>query len=159
MESIASELESITAELWGSMFTDLELTNGGTLAAGRQRTCLVWIEGDPQRALLARFPEDLAVLLTQSLLGEVDQPDSTAIVDAVGEIGNILAGNVKACFGQHAQLSLPAVTSGADFEIETVGTRQVASRTFTTGDHVFAVEVLEAVRPVGNDAATTHDPS
>lgn len=145
MTSIGDELEAITAELWEAMFTDdLSLTVGGERQGGPHRSCLVWIEGDPQRGVCAQFPEALAVELTKSLLRSPDTPDNEAIADAVGELGNILAGNIKTCFPGHATLSLPAVTSGADYELKTLGTKELATRTFTTGGGVFVVSLLEA---------------
>lgn len=153
MTEIGEQLELITAELWSAMFShDFTLAIGGDPVSGPQRTCLVWIEGDVQRAVLAQFPEGLAIALTQSLLGESSVPNSESIVDAIGELGNIIAGNVKACFHEHASLSLPTVTSGTDYAMTTVGAIQLAVRYFTTGGYSFAVSVLEAAPSAGKDA-------
>lgn len=144
--NIGDELEAITADLWAAMFgSEFELSLGGILPTTRLMSCLVWINGEPQRAVLAQFPEELAAALTKALLGQGGTPDNAATIDAVGELGNILAGNLKACFPGRSRLSLPAVTSGTDYEIDTIGASEIAVRTFSTADQVFTVTVLEAL--------------
>lgn len=54
-----------------------------------------------------RLDRALAQLLAAQMMG-VEDPSTDDVLDAVGELGNIVGGNVKSMLGQSARLSLPS---------------------------------------------------
>ena len=63
----------------------------------------------------------------------------------VGELTNIVAGDVKALLPHPSALSLPTVAFGSDYEIAVVGTRQIASVTFTSETYPLVVSVSQRI--------------
>lgn len=65
------------------------------------------------------------------------------IRDAVGELTNVAAGNLKGALPEPYLLSLPTVVEGDDFRTHLPNGRQVAHSDFTCGDDRFTVLVFE----------------
>ena len=72
------------------------------------------LEGADGVTVVVEMEPGLAVLSAAALLGvEPDDLDDAAIEDAVGEIANVVGGNLKGAMGDEAcALSLPVVTHG-----------------------------------------------
>ena len=49
--------------------------------------------------------------------GEVDDD----VRDAMGELANMIGGNIKSCLGPEMRLSLPSVIDGCDYEVRVCG--------------------------------------
>ncbi|QEL13774.1 chemotaxis protein CheX [Limnoglobus roseus] len=65
------------------------------------------------------------------------------IHDAVGELVNMIGGNLKSLLPPPCFLSLPSVTHGQDVEMNIIGGRCLAKMTFETPNGVFLVAVME----------------
>ena len=79
-----------------------------------------------QGSIEIQISEVFARLITASLHGiEVEEIESDeAVEDVIREMSNTIAGHLKANFqesGLSCELSIPSVTTGSDFEIETLG--------------------------------------
>ncbi len=68
------------------------------------------------------------------------------INDALGELTNIVGGNIKALLPEPSQLSMPAVTEGTDYLFSVPNSRPLAELTFSCEGKPFTVTVLEAQR-------------
>ena len=108
------DMNHIVGELWSTVFG---LGINPTAPApfdGRVITATVNMTGDTATSVVVRCGDDLAEQLAARALGLDEaalEPDD--LHDTVGEVANILAGNVKAMLGGQLRLSLPAVTDGA----------------------------------------------
>jgi len=69
------------------------------------------------------------------------------IQDGMSEIGNMLAGNLKALLPGPSALSLPTVTCGPQHEVLIRRTRLIAKLEFACGSEPLSVLVLEGVMP------------
>jgi CheY-specific phosphatase CheX len=63
--------------------------------------------------------------------------------DALGEIANMTAGNVKALVESYCRLSLPMVAEGRELTISIPGSKVVAQASFDCGEDPLTVEVFE----------------
>jgi chemotaxis protein CheX len=72
--------------------------------------------------------------------------------DALGELTNMVAGNVKAMLPQPSAISLPTVAFGRHYDITVVGTRLVASVSFTSETHPFVVSLVQRSTDVAKGA-------
>ncbi|AJE02197.1 chemotaxis protein CheX [Geobacter pickeringii] len=88
------------------------------------------------------IPEEFARESTASMLGmEVDELEGDGdINDAIGEITNMLAGEIKMIFsdkGMPVCLSTPSIIAGKDYSVEVVSSGTAVVVPFSRGDHRF----------------------
>lgn len=76
-------------------------------------TGMIGLTGKTTGTVAVSLPREVAVLVTEKLLGETPVTLNSQVVDAVGELTNMIAGAAKAKL-EHLQLSLglPTVITG-----------------------------------------------
>jgi chemotaxis protein CheX len=81
---------------------------------------VIGITGEAFGAFVISMKKSLAIKLTQTLTGKAHDDLDDEVVDSVGEIINIIAGNVKHDFEQEFRLviSLPTVVAGDNHTIQ-----------------------------------------
>jgi chemotaxis protein CheX len=111
----ADDLEVITREVWTS-FLDGDpsgLVAGGEAGTGEQITGCVHLSGAYTGSIMLQCSppaaRDAAAALFSMAPGDVTQ---TELVDAIGEIANMVGGNVKSMLPGPSMLSLPSVVQG-----------------------------------------------
>ena len=87
-----------------------------------------------------------ARMITAGMLGQDfdEVQDMATVKDVIGEMTNILGGNLKAAFcdtGLNCQISTPALTVGLDFNIEILNMDRYERFAFKLNDHDIVVEV------------------
>lgn len=86
-----------------------------------------------------------AGLVTAAMLGmEMDEIDDDEIIDVVGEVSNMIGGDLKSKLcdsGLPCELSIPSTIRGSDFRIETLGWTRFERYGFRHDDHLAIVEV------------------
>ncbi len=108
-------------------------------------------------------PDGLARLMTATMLGiEVDEIESDdEIKDLLGEISNIVGGNLKSSFtdaGIACRLSPPAITIGADFRIESLNMETYDRLVFGFQEHRGVLEVgVKGLQALKDAAAAEND--
>jgi chemotaxis protein CheX len=154
MLTIGADIEGITRTIWATLF-DLPLELGDTAELGPESsvTSCVHIDGEWHGALVLRCPMALAQTLTAQMFQAESAPELDDVRDALGELANMLGGNVKALLPAPSQISLPAVAVGSDYELSVVGTTEVASVSFTCDGHPLIVALLQ--RSGAADAVAT----
>lgn len=70
-------------------------------------------------AVIVRMTEALALKTAASMLGETSMSWGPEAEDAVAEMANIIAGNLKPHIAPGLSLSLPTVVRGSDYTIRT----------------------------------------
>ncbi|HEB70842.1 MAG TPA: chemotaxis protein CheX [Desulfobulbus sp.] len=81
-------------------------------------TGMVGLAGTHKGMLAVHFPNSLALAITTSFLGMEVEEINEDVQDAIGEIANMLGGNVKTILsdkGRDIQLSLPSTISGEEY--------------------------------------------
>ena len=83
------------------------------------------LAGDVHGRVNIRVSEILARIMTAKMFETDldDIKDEDEMKDIIGEASNIIAGNLKAGFcdsGLECEISIPSITSGHDFRVETV---------------------------------------
>ena len=100
-------------------------------------------------------------MITAGMLGqELDEvQDIDSVKDVIGEMTNILGGNLKAAFcdtGLDCQISTPSLTVGLDFSIEILNMDRYERFAFKLNDHDILVEVcvkIDEPEPIQSSAA------
>jgi chemotaxis protein CheX len=117
-ELTPADLQAVVEEVWATflgeeepLFPALEAAD----PAGTTWSAAVTISGGWQGMVTVRLPEPLARILTQQMLGTDGDPAAGAdedLVDATGELVNVIGGNVKSLVPGPSTLSLPVVAPG-----------------------------------------------
>jgi chemotaxis protein CheX len=141
---VDADLQDITETIWGSLFRlPLEPSDAFGQDGHSTVTSVVHIDGAWHGAVMLRCPMALAAMLTAAIFQAGDEPDTDDIGDAIGELANMAAGNVKALLPEPCSISLPAVAFGCNYQLSVVGAVSVASAAFTCAGHPLLVTLLE----------------
>ena len=100
---------------------------------GEMVTAAVYLTGAFQGAVLLHCPPWQACGLAAEFLKRT--PPSTVdddVLDVMGELANMVAGNLKCTLLPGTHLSIPSVTQGSDSTIRLCGTRPVQRTAFRT---------------------------
>jgi CheY-specific phosphatase CheX len=107
-DGIAAVVESVFAEL---LDLRAQPTASPSAASGPVLRASVRISGAWQGMVVVDCPEELARRTAAAMWG--GQPrDRAQMADAIGELANMIAGNVKVLLPGPSRLSLPAVADG-----------------------------------------------
>lgn len=144
MQFMETEIRQITEMVWTSML-ERELQPG---------TCADWqsfpmqvlmgavrLRGDWEGAVTLNCSATLARQLA-AILFDIPEQNTTAeqTLDAMGELTNIVGGNIKGLLPQHSQLSSPSVTEGIDYLALLPGGQVVSKVAFEClGEPMFVV--------------------
>ena len=130
-EDVRSSIEEITKGVFSTMvmmdvtaespLTEPVVTFHDTL------TSMVGLAGSHSGILAIHCPKNLALKITSNMLGmEVTEIDDD-VNDAMGEIANMVGGDVKHIFspkGADINLSIPTVIYGSDYVLESISTAE-----------------------------------
>lgn len=148
MQQFEEELIEITERVWDSLFeVPLEVRGPGDAtprASGRAISGCVQITGAWEGAVTLHCSEQLARLVTGAMF-EIDPADASDddVRDALGELANMVGGNVKALLPEPCRISLPAVADGADYKLSIPGAYPLTAITWTCGGEALMVRILE----------------
>ncbi len=107
-------------------------------------TGVIGLAGMQKGVLAIHVPYPVAFAITGNFLGiELDEINED-VEDAIGEIANMLGGNVKAILsenGRDIDLSLPSTISGAEYGFQTIKAAEKTNVKFATSSGDFVVEL------------------
>lgn len=150
LQSVAGELvHAATERVFTTMITeefefialeDLPHPGGEILA-------MVGIAGRLSGVLSVQCSLDAGVTVAAGMLGmETDEVDADSdVLDAMGELANIIAGNVKTELGSTGEplsLSVPTVVTGQDFQVETLSSGVRIDLAVTASGHPLRVGLV-----------------
>ncbi len=107
-------------------------------------TGMVGLAGIHKGMLAVHFPNTLALAITTSFLGMEVEEINEDVQDAIGEIANMLGGNVKTILsdkGRDIQLSLPSTISGEEYSFMSQNEVDQVVLPFKAPTGVFYVEL------------------
>jgi chemotaxis protein CheX len=103
-------------------------------------TSMVGLAGSHTGILAIHCPKELALRITTNMLGmEVTEIDDD-VNDALGEIANMIGGDVKHIFspkGADINLSIPTVIYGSDYVLESMSSAESMVMPFVCGEDRF----------------------
>lgn len=138
-------VHEIVGEIWGSMLgldtAPIEVCAPEDLA--REVRGAVQITGAWEGAVVFECGEAVAAAFTAAMLGlEDEEAEEADVHDVVGELANMLGGNLKAVVGSEARLSLPTVVVGANLEISVPGSVVQSKTAYGTDAGCFSIVVV-----------------
>ena len=144
MTNFDEQIEDIVKTIW-STIVDVPIQRNNRQIAKDDSTVtgIVNIEGAWRGAVVVRCPFALASLVTVAMFQGGDDPTIDEVRDALGELTNMVAGNVKALLPAPSSISLPTVAFGKQYEISVVGTRTVATVDFISEAQPLVVAVVQ----------------
>jgi flagellar motor switch protein FliN len=89
----------------------------------------------------SQFSRQMAAVMLDMDINDVDA--ETDVNDVIGELSNIVGGNLKSIFsdvGLRCELSTPSITRGSGFKIESMNMERYERFAFSYQDHIFFVE-------------------
>jgi flagellar motor switch protein FliN len=173
-------ISDAVVDVFATMFS-MDLAEAETVSAesltGKRNVSSVCFAGDATGIVSLHVGEDLSRRMAAGMLGMAPEEieGNGEIVDMLGELGNIVGGNLKSALtdtGLRCALSTPSFTTGSDFMIESLNLERYERFAFRHGeDDVFVemgVKISELARasaPTGKqihyavqDAATSPPP-
>lgn len=138
MNDLDAELEQTVVMIWEAMFVRPLLRTTDQAAGDFDGlTGIVSLEGEFQGAVLVHCATALASRLTADLFGGEGELDVADVQDAVGELTNMIAGNIKSILPSPCNLGLPVVAIGRDYQLQVMGTETAGDVTFESdGDRL-----------------------
>jgi chemotaxis protein CheX len=143
MNGLDAEIEDIVTMIWSTLMEQEIKPGEGGPVEDSTVTGIVNIDGAWQGAVLVQCPYLLASQVTATLLRSETKPSLEELCDALGELTNMVAGNVKSLLPQPSSISLPTVALGSQYEISVVGTRTVAAVSFSCDSQPLLVSVVQ----------------
>ena len=107
-------------------------------------TGMIGLAGTAKGVLAIHFPNDVAMAVTGSFLGLDVEEINEDVHDAVGEIANMLGGDLKAILsdkGKDIQLSLPSTIGGEEYVFNSKDSGEQLILSFKVPAGVFYLEV------------------
>jgi CheY-specific phosphatase CheX len=144
----ASELVEIVGSVFATMLR-LEVRESGDpwFPCGNRLTSAVHLTGDWNGAVLFECDRGHACELAGRFLS-IDPPHEVddIVRDVVGELANMIGGNLKCILTRGIHLSVPAVVDGSDYTIRLCGSGTRERVAFRGAGETFWVTLL-SVRP------------
>lgn len=147
--TLDDDIREIAASIWETLFTSpLEgAVPDGALDEPVVTGC-VHIDGSWHGAVMLQYGEALGRVLAGELFRS-EAPTPEEVLDTIGELTNMLAGNIKALLPQPSGISLPTVAVGADYALKVMGTRVLNSVAFQCAGLPLLVTVHQSTADVG----------
>lgn len=145
----SSRLADAAVDVFDTMFSlKLERMEPASAAGpeGMRYISSVCFAGDSTGIVSLHVGEDLSRRMAANMLGmEPEEIEGTSeIEDMLGELGNIVGGNLKSALtdtGLRCALSTPSFTIGSDFKIESLNLERFVRLAFRYESHIVLVEM------------------
>jgi CheY-specific phosphatase CheX len=137
------DIAEIARAVWESFFDLPLLCDSARLGSDPTVTGCVQIDGAWQGAVVIQCPLSLASTLTAVMFAAGGAPPMEDVRDAIGELTNMVAGNIKSLLPERCQISLPAVALGSDQQFSVVGTEVATSVAFSCDGRPLLITLLQ----------------
>lgn len=129
MSNLEEQLDEVIHTVWQTMLgqdiNNAELNDPWREVGSEGMMACIQITGGWDGAITIECSLKLAREMAEEMFGmEPGEAADEEIQDALGEIVNVVGGNVKALLDGGAELSLPAVTSGINYRVVMPGSKE-----------------------------------
>jgi len=144
----AQHIIESTQEIFSSMIM-LEVTPGEPFKRNKSMLSdsisgIIGLAGNIKGLLAIHLPTQTALAVTTAFLGmDVDEIDED-VRDAIGELANMLGGNLKSAIdpkGSEIKLSMPSSVSGEEYSIDCIADSEEITIPFDLDGTTFLVEL------------------
>jgi chemotaxis protein CheX len=146
IESGRAEIAQIVYDVFQTMLS-VEVSpldeNRPELAGGL--TAMVQFLGDSKGAVLLHCTVKQAIGFTSRMLGEEPERLNDDVRDVLGELANVVGGNLKSLFSPGVALSLPMVAEGKDHALHLCESQQVTTVCFASELGAFQVSLARVI--------------
>jgi len=123
-----------------------EAANGSVPAAGCL-TAAVYYSGEWQGALLLECGHEQAMDWAARYLSLASEAGLEDARDCLGELANVIAGNLKPLLPPGVALSLPSVVQGSDYSLRLCGGNLSETLALEDGIRPFRITLVEVIEP------------
>jgi len=147
-DEISDKIIESTIEIFtGMVMMDISVAGEPLQKLGPMKqsiTGMVGLAGTHKGVLAVHFPKQIALDVTGSFLGMEVEELNEDVQDAIGEVANMLGGNLKTILsdrGKDIQLSLPSTISGEEYNFSSQAEAEQIILPFQAPSGIFYVEV------------------
>jgi CheY-specific phosphatase CheX len=146
VEFKTTDINEIVTDIWTAMLGfPVQLRSEPAADAPDLISARVTITGEWDGSLVVNCPERLSrEVATAMLQVEEEQLTMGTVFDAVGEVANMTAGNVKNLIEGLCRLTTPTVTDEGDLSVPDEDSEKVFEAAFDCRDQSFWVTILQA---------------
>jgi Predicted inhibitor of MCP methylation, homolog of CheC len=139
-DAVTEIVQSIFSTMIG---VDVIAVDSPASHAGDRITSSVFLEGAWNGAVSLECSRQYACHVAGHFLA-VEPPliVDDDVRDVLGELANMIGGNIKSSISSEVRLSLPSVVDGSDYELRVCGSDALRKMAFETQDGVFWVTIL-----------------
>jgi len=140
------DLTRITDDVWDSFLETNSLTHQPISCAlpVSQITACVHLSGAYTGSVMVQCSEAAAWLIASALFAApAESLSESEMTDAIGEVANMIGGNVKSLVPGPSTLSLPTVAHGADSRLSVPGVETVREIAVDWHGHPIIVSLLQ----------------
>ena len=124
VEALIGVCKNVFYELFGAAINDSRpyLVDSGAIADG-DISAIIGLTGDTCGAIVISMKKELVLKVTGIWTGSEHKDFDDDVIDAIGELGTIIAGNVKEYLEEdlHLIISLPTIVQGQNHTIRWPG--------------------------------------
>jgi chemotaxis protein CheX len=148
LSEVIGQVDDITQSVWGTLFDtplDARAPDDASLSgAKRTITACVQITGPQDSVVTVTCATELGRKIAARFF-DIPKDDASLdeVRDAMGEMANMIGGNLKGILPGPSRLSLPAVTEGADYTTDVPGTTVLRVFTYVAEGSTLSVTVYE----------------
>jgi chemotaxis protein CheX len=146
MRIIEGQIIKVTENIWKSMMgLEVKVVNEAWGADKEQIASFIQIMGAWEGTVILECKKELSRRLTALILSiPVEKISDKEILDALGELVNIIAGNLREFFPQPCHISLPTAVGGWDYTLRFPSSEKVSEVIFECGaGQFFGVTLLK----------------
>ncbi len=144
--NLMAEITKATQEIFSTMIMmnveAKDMENGAEVKSNI--STMIGLGGDIRGLLVIHFPKEVAVSITSSFLGMTVEALDEDVKDAVGEIANMMAGNLKIFFADNSiqtELAIPTAVIGKSYRTGGLTGAENIMVLFSCEPGVFLVEL------------------
>ncbi len=142
-----ADLQEIMFMVWGA-YLNMPLESAFALQGNGQFTesyfCAILITGERKWLITLQYPEKFANIMVEKL---IRKPEDRVVpgeeIEAVAELGNLVAGNLKTLFPSPCKLSLPIVQKSHLFNFSIPDSILHTRQSYLCNEHQILLEVWE----------------
>jgi chemotaxis protein CheX len=146
MQFSDEDLSEVVRSVWDAMLGLTLVPADQPYETADDERCLtgcVQITGSWEGAVMIDLPEQLAREAAAAMFGcEPDDLGDEEVLDALGEVANMVGGNVKGMIDADCKLSLPTVAEGSNFRVAVPGSGVQTVLVFDCAGRPFQVKLL-----------------
>lgn len=140
------EISQFVTDIWSTFLSrEVSPTDKPFTPKGKDNTLAgcVQITGEWQGTITLYAPKEIGKMVAATIYGlDETEVDNQQIQDVIGEITNILAGNIKSLFPPPCSLSLPSVAV-TDYNLHHPGSQTLTAVNFDCEGLPFLVVLLQ----------------